>query len=84
MRPDNSEILGPGLLCSADVEAYFGRSDRTVRRWVKKGHLTPIYIGGALFFHPDEIKQRRRAHLERAVDTAERLTDEPDSSAGPK
>ena len=43
------------LLSVAEVKAVFGRSSRTVRRWVRQKHLTPIRVGRPLFFQPDDI-----------------------------
>ena len=48
------ETIEP-LLSIEDLRTAFGRSDRTLRRWIAVGHLKPIRIGGAVFFHPADI-----------------------------
>ena len=35
----------PDLLSSTDVEQIFARSARTLHRWERRGHLTPVRIG---------------------------------------
>lgn len=67
MRADDAPRLGPALLRSADLEAYFGCSDRTIRRWAARGYLNPIHVGGSVFFHADDVKRLVRARLERVV-----------------
>jgi len=52
--PPTSTAL-PRLLSARDVGAIFGRGERSLRRWVRSGHLPAIRIGGALFFHPDDV-----------------------------
>ena len=44
------------LLEIADLQRIFHRSDRTFRRWIAAGHLTPIRVGGAMFFHPADVR----------------------------
>ena len=44
------------LLATADLQRIFPRSDRTFRRWIAAGHLTPIRVGGAMFFHPADVR----------------------------
>jgi len=46
----------PELLSAAEVQAIFGRSSRTIRRWIGQGYLTPVRVGRSLFFHPDDIR----------------------------
>src|SRR3978361_2177430 len=53
--PDAGQAGGAGLtrlLSSGEVGDLFNRSERTLRRWVRLGHLVPVRIGGALFFAP--------------------------------
>lgn len=45
----------PTLLTTAQVAARFGRCPRTIRNWVRAGHLRPVRIGGAVFFREDDI-----------------------------
>ena len=45
----------PTLLSSKQVGAVFGRSDRTVRNWVRTGHLRPVRVGRAVFFRAEDI-----------------------------
>jgi hypothetical protein len=47
----------PRLLSIGDVAALFNRSARTLRRWIRLGHLAPVRVGGALFFDPDDIRR---------------------------
>lgn len=44
------------LLSTEDVCALFGRTARSIRRWVAKGHLSTIRVGGAMFFEPEDIR----------------------------
>lgn len=44
------------LLDLSDVCALFGRTERSIRRWVSAGHLTPIRVGGAIFFEASDIR----------------------------
>jgi DNA-binding transcriptional MerR regulator len=39
------------------VAQVFDRSARTLRRWIRLGHLVPVRVGGALFFDPDDIRR---------------------------
>jgi hypothetical protein len=47
----------PRLLSIGDVAQVFDRSARTLRRWIRLGHLVPVRVGGALFFDPDDIRR---------------------------
>ena len=57
----------PRLLSSADVGELFNRSVRTLRRWIRAGHLVPVRVGGALFFDPDDIRRLIAGRLRAAV-----------------
>jgi len=46
----------PALLSTRKVAAYFSRDERTIRRWVQTGLLTPIRIGKAVYFRADDIQ----------------------------
>lgn len=52
-----------------DVCARLGRSERTVRAWVKRGQLPHVRLdGGALAFEPDDVRafaQARRVGPDR-------------------
>lgn len=47
----------PELLSAAEVQAVFGRSSRTIRRWIRRNYLTPVRVGRSLFFRPDDIRR---------------------------
>lgn len=54
--PDGSvEPIEP-LLSNEDICTIFGRGDRTIRRWIAAGHLRPIRVGGAVFYHPADVR----------------------------
>lgn len=54
--PDEAAAL-PTLLSTAEIAAAFGRSPRTIRRWVERRHLVPVRIGGAVFFRVEELRR---------------------------
>jgi excisionase family DNA binding protein len=39
----------PRLIPLADVATYFGKSERTLRRWISDGHLPAVKIGPAIY-----------------------------------
>ncbi len=43
------------LLSNKDVQACFGKSDRTLRRWARQGLLLPLRIGGSIFYRQEDI-----------------------------
>ena len=47
---------GSDLMSTKQVAARFNRSARTVRNWVRDGFLTPIRIGGAVFYHTADVE----------------------------
>lgn len=53
----------PRLLSTADVTAVFDRSDRTIRNWIRQGHLQPVRVGGAVFFRENDIRALLSGHL---------------------
>jgi predicted site-specific integrase-resolvase len=57
----------PSLLSSAEVQALFGRSARTVRRWVRHGRLTPLRLGGAVFFRESDLRRLIEGELQAAL-----------------
>lgn len=38
------------LMSTSEVADLFGKTERTIRNWVKEGFLTPIRIGRAVYF----------------------------------
>lgn len=46
----------PALLSVSDACRIFGRNERSIRRWVKAGHLKPIRVGRSLFFKAGDIQ----------------------------
>lgn len=47
----------PALLSTAEIGERFGRSARTIRRWVRRGYLVPVRVGGAVFFRAEDVRQ---------------------------
>ncbi len=47
----------PTLVSTVEIAAAFGRSPRTIRRWVERRYLVPVRIGGAVFFREEELRQ---------------------------
>ena len=45
----------PRLLTVREVCEIFRRTDRTIRRWVQDGRLTPVRIGRSVFFREGEV-----------------------------
>ncbi len=45
----------PQMLTVAEVGDMFGRAPRTIRSWIKKGHLRGVRIGNAVFIPVTEI-----------------------------
>ena len=63
--PDGSAAL-PTVMSTAEIAAAFGRSPRSMRRWVERGYLVPVRIGGAVFFRVEDV---RRLISDRMVET---------------
>ena len=57
----------PDLLSSAEVEAIFDRSDRTIRDWVAKGHLRKLKVGHSVFFLADDVRRLVSSGLTEAI-----------------
>ncbi len=53
--PDTSRHGRPKLLTVAEVAAFFGRTERTVRNWRSRGLLRASRIGRSIFFIEDEV-----------------------------
>lgn len=47
----------PALLSTAEIAEQFGRSPRTMRRWIRCGYLVPVRVGGAVFFRVEDLRQ---------------------------
>ena len=87
--PDAGQAGGPGLtrlLSSGEVGDLFNRSERTLRRWVRLGHLVPVRIGGALFFDPHAIRRLIAGRLCEAILAARGGRGEPvaDGAGNPR
>ena len=54
--PDEAAAL-PTMLSTAEIAAAFGRSPRTIRRWVERRYLVPVRIGGAVFFRVEDVRR---------------------------
>jgi hypothetical protein len=68
--PEAGQAGGTGLTrlrSSGEVGDLFNRSERTLRRWVRLGHLVPVRIGGALFFDPHAIRRLIAGRLCEAI-----------------
>jgi MerR HTH family regulatory protein len=59
----------PDLLSSTDVEQIFARSARTLHRWERRGHLTPVRVGHAKFYRAEDIRRLVSGQLEAAMGT---------------
>jgi MerR HTH family regulatory protein len=59
----------PDLLSSIDVEQIFARSARTLHRWERRGHLTPVRVGHAKFYRAEDIRRLVSGQLEGAMVT---------------
>ncbi len=45
----------PELVSAAQVARIFGRSERTIRNWIRAGHLHPVRVGRSVFFRADDF-----------------------------
>jgi excisionase family DNA binding protein len=45
----------PVLLSTEQVARIFGRSKRTIRNWIRAGHLHPVRVGRSVFFRANDI-----------------------------
>ena len=45
----------PALMSARQVAQIFGRSERTLRNWVRAGHRRPVRVGRAVFFREADI-----------------------------
>ena len=46
----------PDLIAVSDVASVFGRSERTIRRWIANGSLPALTIGRSLFIRSDDVR----------------------------
>jgi predicted site-specific integrase-resolvase len=53
--PEDEPPLLPRLLSARQVATIFDRSERTIRSWVRAGHLKPLRVGRAVFFRAEDI-----------------------------
>ncbi len=53
--PANQTAPLPRLYTVREAASFFGRSDRTLRTWVQRGHLHPARIGRSVFFTEAEL-----------------------------
>jgi MerR HTH family regulatory protein len=70
------------LLSSTDVEQIFARSARTLHRWERRGHLTPVRVGRAKFYRAADIRRLVSGQLEAAMGTQAGARPEPDRPPG--
>jgi hypothetical protein len=59
----------PDLLPSSHVEQIFARSARTLHRWERRGHLTPVRVGHAKFYRAADVRRLVSGQLEAAMGT---------------
>jgi hypothetical protein len=70
MDPSEERPAEPGipdLLSSTEVEQIFARSARTLHRWERRGHLTPVRVGQAKFYRAADIRRLVCGQLEAAM-----------------
>ena len=54
-EPVSRKLYSSKLLTVAEVAAFFGRTERTVRNWRSRGLLRARSIGRSIFFIEDEV-----------------------------
>jgi excisionase family DNA binding protein len=50
-------LNGDALLSIREVAAIFRRTDRTIRNYVRSGHLHPLRIGRSVFFRRIDVEE---------------------------
>lgn len=70
--PQDSGNPLPRLYPVQEAATFFGRTDRTLRTWVRCGHLHPVRVGRSVFF--------TEAELLRVI---HRVSEPPDGPGGP-
>ncbi len=58
--PSNASRSGdalPDLMAVADAASVFGRSERTMRRWIARGWLPALSVGRSLFIRSDDVRK---------------------------
>jgi hypothetical protein len=70
----------PDLLPSSHVEQIFARSARTLHRWERRGHLTPVRVGHAKFYRAADVRRLVSGQLEATIGTP---TDAPTGPGQP-
>jgi len=53
------------LVSVTEVATVFGRSERTIRRWVRVGKLPTVRVGASMFFRREDVSVAIRSGLER-------------------
>ena len=71
------------LLSTADIAELFGRTDRTIRRWISRGHLSPVRVGGAVFFHAEDVRRLVSGQISNAILQGYRAVNAVTSDAKP-
>jgi hypothetical protein len=57
----------PDLLSSAEVEAIFNRSDRTLRDWARKDRLRRLKIGNSVFYLAEDVRRLIASGLTQSI-----------------
>jgi excisionase family DNA binding protein len=55
------------LLSTADVAELFGRTNRTIQRWISRRHLVPVRVGGAVFFRAEDVRRLVLGRISTAI-----------------
>jgi excisionase family DNA binding protein len=45
----------PEFAAVGDIATLFGRSERTIRRWIGRGHLPALRVGRSIFIRGDDV-----------------------------
>ena len=53
--PATAEVVLPRLMTVKAVAAAFGRSERTINRWIARGLLDPVRVGRSVFLRADDV-----------------------------
>ena len=69
------------LLSVGEVGEVFGRTPRSLSRWIKAGHLTPVRIGRSVFFRATDIQELITGRLSQGGPTLKNGPNSPQSPA---